>query len=86
MAGRNPGRKRAAGAIQDSRFGAAGAQGSHRHWNAGQRRETEPLLLRDVEANLAALNELQAPGVRISMDGFGTCYSSQENLRSFPFD
>jgi diguanylate cyclase (GGDEF)-like protein len=47
---------------------------------------TESLLLRDVDANLATLNELKALGVRVSMDDFGTGYSSLGNLRSFPFD
>jgi diguanylate cyclase (GGDEF)-like protein len=47
---------------------------------------TESLLLRDIAANLATLNQLKALGVRISMDDFGTGYSSLANLRSFPFD
>jgi EAL domain-containing protein (putative c-di-GMP-specific phosphodiesterase class I) len=47
---------------------------------------TESLLLRDAEANVAALQELKALGIRVAMDDFGTGYSSLGSLRSFPFD
>ena len=47
---------------------------------------TENVLLTDSDANLQALRELRALGVRIAMDDFGTGYSSLSNLRKFPFD
>jgi len=47
---------------------------------------TETVLLQDCEATLATLHRLRELGVRISMDDFGTGFSSLSYLRSFPFD
>lgn len=47
---------------------------------------TESLAMRDAAATAAALRELKALGVRISIDDFGTGWSSLEYLRSFPLD
>jgi EAL domain-containing protein (putative c-di-GMP-specific phosphodiesterase class I) len=47
---------------------------------------TETVLLGDEVAILAALHSLKALGVRISMDDFGTGFSSLTYLQSFPFD
>jgi len=47
---------------------------------------TEAVLLRDGEATLAKLRALQALGVRISMDDFGTGCSHLCHLHQFGFD
>jgi len=47
---------------------------------------TESLFLAETEANLAILHQLRELGVSISMDDFGSGYSSLSYLRSFPFD
>ena len=47
---------------------------------------TETVLLDNTDKTLATLHELHALGVRISMDDFGTGFSSLSNLRSFRFD
>ena len=47
---------------------------------------TEGVLLQDSAYNLELLHKLRDLGVRISMDDFGTSYSSLSYLRSFPFD
>jgi EAL domain-containing protein (putative c-di-GMP-specific phosphodiesterase class I) len=47
---------------------------------------TESALLTDSAATLDILRGLRAQGVRISMDDFGTGFSSLSYLRSFPFD
>jgi diguanylate cyclase (GGDEF)-like protein len=47
---------------------------------------TESVLLENTENTLAKLNQLRSLGVRISMDDFGTGFSSLSNLRSFTFD
>ena len=47
---------------------------------------TESVLMADSEATLAILHQLRELGVRISMDDFGTGFSSLGYLRSFPFD
>ncbi len=47
---------------------------------------TESVLMADSDATLATLHQLRALGLRISMDDFGTGFSSLSYLRSFPFD
>ncbi|QGM98757.1 putative bifunctional diguanylate cyclase/phosphodiesterase [Methylocystis parvus] len=47
---------------------------------------TESLLMERAEATLATLQALRALGVSISLDDFGTGFSSLTYLRSFPFD
>ena len=47
---------------------------------------TESALMARNETTLTTLHQLRAMGVRISMDDFGTGFSSLSYLRSFPFD
>jgi predicted signal transduction protein with EAL and GGDEF domain len=47
---------------------------------------TESVLLGETDANLETLHQLRGLGVGISMDDFGTSYSSLSYLRCFPFD
>jgi EAL domain-containing protein (putative c-di-GMP-specific phosphodiesterase class I) len=47
---------------------------------------TEIALVRQHAAAFAALKRLQALGVLITMDNYGTGYASLSHLRSFPFD
>src|SRR5882757_8353101 len=47
---------------------------------------TEGVLIEDVGRGLALLRRLKALGVRISMDDFGSGYSSLSYLQAFPFD
>ncbi len=47
---------------------------------------TEAVLIRDDEAALAILHQLRDIGVRISLDDFGTGFSSLSYLKRFPFD
>ena len=47
---------------------------------------TEAVLIRDDEAALAILHQLRDLGVRISLDDFGTGFSSLSYLKRFPFD
>ncbi|HEU0147236.1 MAG TPA: EAL domain-containing protein [Bradyrhizobium sp.] len=47
---------------------------------------TEGVLIEDFERGLALLRRLKALGVRISMDDFGSGYSSLNYLQAFPFD
>jgi len=47
---------------------------------------TEAVLLDRTERNVQILQQLRELGVRISMDDFGTGFSSLSYLRSFPFD
>jgi EAL domain-containing protein (putative c-di-GMP-specific phosphodiesterase class I) len=42
--------------------------------------------LQNSEATLSALHNLRGLGVSISMDDFGTGFSSLSSLRSFPFN
>ena len=47
---------------------------------------TESVLLANTGSTLSTLNQLRDIGVRISMDDFGTGFSSLSYLCSFPFD
>jgi diguanylate cyclase (GGDEF)-like protein len=47
---------------------------------------TESVLLEKNERNATILRQLRELGVRISLDDFGTGFSSLSYLRSFPFD
>ena len=47
---------------------------------------TEGVLIEDTERTLAALTALKAAGIHISLDDFGTGFSSLGYLHRFPFD
>ncbi len=47
---------------------------------------TESVLMQNTDATVAALHQLRSIGVKISMDDFGTGFSSLSYLRRFPFD
>jgi diguanylate cyclase (GGDEF)-like protein len=47
---------------------------------------TESVLMANSDATLATLHQLRQLGVGISMDDFGTGFSSLSSLHSFPFD
>src|SRR5579872_2576694 len=47
---------------------------------------TEGVLIEDFDRGLAMLRRLKGLGVRISMDDFGSGYSSLSYLQAFPFD
>jgi diguanylate cyclase (GGDEF)-like protein/PAS domain S-box-containing protein len=47
---------------------------------------TESLLMRDAEASASALQTLEAMGLRLSIDDFGTGCSSLSDLQRFPID
>ncbi|HEY0802912.1 MAG TPA: EAL domain-containing protein, partial [Steroidobacteraceae bacterium] len=47
---------------------------------------TESLLIHDVEKTLRIMTGLKAMGIKITVDDFGTCYSSLSTLRQFPLD
>ena len=47
---------------------------------------TETVLLEKTTDNLDTLNTLNVLGIRISLDDFGTYYSSLSYLKNFPFD
>lgn len=47
---------------------------------------TESVLLERTSDNLDTLNTLNVLGIRISLDDFGTQYSSLSYLKNFPFD
>src|ERR1700729_4381179 len=46
----------------------------------------EGVLIEDFDRGLALLRRLKALGVRLSMDDFGSGYSSLSYLQAFPFD
>jgi EAL domain-containing protein (putative c-di-GMP-specific phosphodiesterase class I) len=47
---------------------------------------TESSIMRDITSGIAMLHELKALGVRLSVDDFGTGYTSLSYLRRFPID
>ncbi len=47
---------------------------------------TEKVLLRDTPGVITKMKTLREQGVRISIDDFGTCYSSLNYLRQFPIN
>lgn len=47
---------------------------------------TEGFMLNDSEIVRRTMRELQARGIRITLDDFGTAYASLSYLRRFPFD
>ncbi|HVA28711.1 MAG TPA: EAL domain-containing protein [Candidatus Baltobacteraceae bacterium] len=47
---------------------------------------TESSIMRDITGGIALLHELKALGVRLSVDDFGTGYTSLSYLRRFPID
>jgi diguanylate cyclase (GGDEF)-like protein/PAS domain S-box-containing protein len=47
---------------------------------------TESSIMRDITGGIAMLHELKSLGVRLSVDDFGTGYTSLSYLRRFPID
>ena len=47
---------------------------------------SESVLLHDAKYTLAALNRLKQAGIALSIDDFGTCFSSLRYLKRFPID
>src|SRR6202000_2256119 len=47
---------------------------------------TATALVRDFNGTLAKIRQINALGLAIAMDHFGSGYSSLSNLRAFPFD
>ena len=47
---------------------------------------TESTIMENSVTNITKLNQLKELGVRLSLDDFGTCYSSLSYLKSLPID
>ena len=47
---------------------------------------TEGMVMSDVQANMSALQDVKALGVKVAIDDFGTGYSSLAYLKRFPVD
>ncbi|MES2114675.1 MAG: EAL domain-containing protein [Pseudomonadota bacterium] len=47
---------------------------------------TEGVLMENVHANLALMQQIQTAGIHLSIDDFGTGYSSMAYLKRFPID
>ncbi len=47
---------------------------------------TESAVMRDISSGIALLHELKGMGIRLSVDDFGTGYTSLSYLRRFPID
>ncbi len=47
---------------------------------------TESLLLTNIEDNIATMNALKEIGIQLSLDDFGSGYSSLQNLKRMPLD
>ncbi|MBV8491603.1 MAG: EAL domain-containing protein [Candidatus Eremiobacteraeota bacterium] len=47
---------------------------------------TESSIMRDITSGIAMLHDFKALGVRLSVDDFGTGYTSLSYLRRFPID
>jgi EAL domain-containing protein (putative c-di-GMP-specific phosphodiesterase class I) len=47
---------------------------------------TENLLMKDAEKNISMVKQLRNGGLRVSIDDFGTRYSSLNYLRRFPIN
>jgi diguanylate cyclase (GGDEF)-like protein/PAS domain S-box-containing protein len=47
---------------------------------------TESVMLNDIDAAVAKMNEIRDLGVRVAIDDFGTGYSSLSQLKRFPLD
>ena len=47
---------------------------------------TESMLMENIDANIALLEQLHQMGIQLSIDDFGTGYSSMSYLKRFPID